>query len=73
MVLQDLLKMVSSGKEGYGDSWRDMREKLLGIYGAALASSCGRLVEMIQVMFSILLVIVSAWLILYWNFFILGQ
>ncbi|XP_028950379.2 uncharacterized protein [Malus domestica] len=50
MVLQDLLKMVSSGKEGYGDSWRDMREKLLGIYGAALASSSGRLVEMIHVL-----------------------
>lgn len=50
MALQDLLKMVSSGKEGYGDSWCDMREKLLQIYSAALASNCGHLVEVIQVM-----------------------
>lgn len=42
--------MVSSGKEGYGDSWCDMREKLLQIYSAALASNCGHLVEVIQVM-----------------------
>ncbi|VVA15000.1 Hypothetical predicted protein [Prunus dulcis] len=48
MVLQDLLKMVSSGKEGYGDSWRNMREKLLWIYSTAIASNCGHLVEMIQ-------------------------
>lgn len=50
IALQDLLKMVSSGKEGYGDSWCDMREKLLQIYSAALASNCGHLVEVIQVM-----------------------
>ncbi|XP_004303436.1 PREDICTED: uncharacterized protein LOC101291736 [Fragaria vesca subsp. vesca] len=50
IALQDLFKMVSSGKEGYGDSWRDMREKLLQIYSAALASSCGHLVKMIQVL-----------------------
>lgn len=61
MVLQDLLKMVSSGKEGYGDSWRNMREKLLWIYSTAIASNCGHLVEMIQVMFAILLIMDFAW------------
>ncbi|XP_062022257.1 uncharacterized protein LOC133738693 isoform X1 [Rosa rugosa] len=50
IALQDLLKMVSSGKEGYGDSWRDMREILLQIYSAALASNSGHLVQMIQVL-----------------------
>ncbi|XP_050366910.1 uncharacterized protein LOC126785311 isoform X2 [Argentina anserina] len=48
IALQDLLKIVSSGKKGYGDSWRDMREKLLQIYSAALASSCSHLVQIIQ-------------------------
>ncbi|KAL5558300.1 hypothetical protein UlMin_034511 [Ulmus minor] len=47
-VLQDLLKLVSVGREGYGDSWHAMREQLLMIYSAALASSCRRLMQIIQ-------------------------
>ena len=49
IVLQDLLKVVSIGWEGYGDSWHAKREKLLMIYGGAVASNCRRLVQMLQV------------------------
>ncbi|POO03776.1 hypothetical protein TorRG33x02_000800 [Trema orientale] len=50
ILLQDLLKVVSLGCGGYGDSWRAKRENLLMIYGAALASNCRRLIQMLQVL-----------------------
>lgn len=50
IILLDLLKVVSLGREGYGDSWHAKREKLLMIYGAALASNCRRLSQMLQVL-----------------------
>ncbi|KAF3446015.1 hypothetical protein FNV43_RR11193 [Rhamnella rubrinervis] len=50
VVLLDLLKMVSAGREGYGDSWQAMREKLLLICGASLSSNCRKLIQMIQVL-----------------------
>jgi zinc finger FYVE domain-containing protein 26 len=49
MVLQDLIGSVSSRREGFGDSWHAVREKLLWIYGEALSSNCRDLVQMIQV------------------------
>lgn len=49
MVLQDLIRSVSSRKGIFGDSWQAMREKFLGIYGEALSSNCRDLVQMIQV------------------------
>lgn len=49
-MLHDLLKMVSLGREGYGDSWSAMREKLLLIYVASLSSNCRHLIQIIQVM-----------------------
>lgn len=48
MVLQDLIGSVSSRREGFGDSWHAVREKLLWIYGEALSSNCRDLVQMIQ-------------------------
>lgn len=60
IVLQDLLKVVSLGWEGYGDSWHAKRENLLMIYGAALASNCRRLIQMLQVIFFSFLII-SDW------------
>ncbi|XP_015874187.3 uncharacterized protein LOC107411162 isoform X1 [Ziziphus jujuba] len=50
LVLHDLLKMVSLGREGYGDSWSAMREKLLLIYVASLSSNCRHLIQIIQVL-----------------------
>ncbi|XP_030492459.2 uncharacterized protein LOC115708351 isoform X1 [Cannabis sativa] len=50
IVLQDLLKVVSLGWEEYGDSWHINKEKLLIIYGAALASNCRFLIQMLQVL-----------------------
>lgn len=47
--LQQLLKSVLSRREGLGDSWHLMREKLLQIYEGALSSNCTHLVQMIQV------------------------
>lgn len=49
-VLHDLLKKVSLGREGYGDSWGAMLEKLLLIYVASLSSNCRFLIQIIQVM-----------------------
>ncbi|KAL2517677.1 hypothetical protein Adt_13924 [Abeliophyllum distichum] len=49
MVLQDLLKKVSSGKANYGDTWLAMRTKVLLVYAEALSSHCTRLAQMIQV------------------------
>ncbi|CAK9164521.1 unnamed protein product [Ilex paraguariensis] len=48
MILQDLLKMVRSGKAEYGDTWLVMRDKFLSIYGEALSSNCTRLIQLIQ-------------------------
>ncbi|KAG2699968.1 hypothetical protein I3760_07G212600 [Carya illinoinensis] len=48
MVLQDLIKSILSRREGFGDSWHAMREKLLWIYEQALSSNCRHLVQMIQ-------------------------
>lgn len=55
LILQDLLKVVSLGREEYGDSWHAKREKLLMVYGAALASNCKRLIQMLQVMLCFIL------------------
>eukprot|EP00257_Ricinus_communis_P015242 XP_015573117.1 uncharacterized protein LOC8271234 [Ricinus communis] len=48
-VLQDLLLTVLSRREGYGDSWYAVQEKLLCIYGETLSTNCSQLVEIIQV------------------------
>ncbi|OWM83452.1 uncharacterized protein LOC116206226 [Punica granatum] len=48
MVFRDLVKMILSGKEGFGDSWNAVREKLLWMYKEALSSDSARLVQMIE-------------------------
>ncbi|KAK3212905.1 hypothetical protein Dsin_017611 [Dipteronia sinensis] len=49
MVMEDLLKRVLARREGFGDYWHTMQEKMLSIYREALSSNCRHLVQMIQV------------------------
>ncbi|XP_028804667.1 uncharacterized protein LOC114759626 [Neltuma alba] len=48
IVLKDLFKSVLSRSENFGDSWNAMRDQLLMIYGEALSSDCGDIIQMIQ-------------------------
>ncbi|XP_061346174.1 uncharacterized protein LOC133291864 [Gastrolobium bilobum] len=48
IVLKDLLKIVLSRSEKFGDSWRIMRNQLLKIYSEALSSNCRDIVQIIQ-------------------------
>ncbi|KAL1300935.1 hypothetical protein HN51_045559 [Arachis hypogaea] len=48
IVLKDLLKVVLSRTEEFGDSWNTMRNQLLGIFSEALSSYCNDIVQMIQ-------------------------
>ncbi|XP_010526122.1 PREDICTED: uncharacterized protein LOC104803772 [Tarenaya hassleriana] len=47
-ILQVLLSRVMSKRNGFGDSWHMVRQKLLFIYKEALSSNCEDLVQMIQ-------------------------
>ncbi|XP_031374174.1 uncharacterized protein LOC116188838 isoform X3 [Punica granatum] len=47
-VFRDLVKMILSGKEGFGDSWHAVREKLFWMYREALSPDSTRLVQMIE-------------------------
>ncbi|KAH7574212.1 hypothetical protein JRO89_XS03G0265900 [Xanthoceras sorbifolium] len=55
MVMEDLLKMVFAKREGFGDSWHAMQDKMLSIYREALSSNCRHLVQMIQIILEDLL------------------
>ncbi|CAJ1973780.1 unnamed protein product [Sphenostylis stenocarpa] len=48
IVLKDLLKVVLSKSEKFGDSWLIMRNQLLQIYGEAISSNCSDIVQMLQ-------------------------
>ncbi|KAK7283046.1 hypothetical protein RIF29_12273 [Crotalaria pallida] len=48
IVLKDLLKVVLSRSESFGDSWHIMRNQLLQTYSEALSSNCGDIVQLIQ-------------------------
>ncbi|KAI9106384.1 hypothetical protein K1719_021912 [Acacia pycnantha] len=48
IVLKDLVKSVLSRSEKFGDSWNAMRDQLLVLYGEALSSDCGDIIQMIQ-------------------------
>ncbi|XP_027357114.1 uncharacterized protein LOC113866403 isoform X2 [Abrus precatorius] len=48
LVLKDLLKVVLSRSEKFGDSWLIMRNQLLQIYSEALSSNCRDIVQTLQ-------------------------
>ncbi|BAT78232.1 hypothetical protein LR48_Vigan04g211500 [Vigna angularis] len=48
IVLKDLLKVVLSKSDKFGDSWLIMRNQLLHIYSEAISSNCSDIVQMLQ-------------------------
>lgn len=48
IVLKDLLKVVLSRNEKFGDLWLIMRDQLLQIYSEAISSNCSDIVQMLQ-------------------------
>ncbi|KAL5729310.1 hypothetical protein ACHQM5_002282 [Ranunculus cassubicifolius] len=49
MALQELIKTIWLERNGFGDTWSIVRERILSIYGEALSSNCTQLVHIIQV------------------------
>ncbi|XP_010249786.1 PREDICTED: uncharacterized protein LOC104592245 [Nelumbo nucifera] len=49
LCLQDLMKRIWSGRNGFGANWHAIREKMLLVFGEALSSNCTQVVRMIQI------------------------
>jgi len=67
--LKDLLKVVLSKSEKFGDSWLITRNQLLQIYSEAISSNCSDIVQMLQVSLSSFSTRFYSYIYIYFFFF----